>query len=111
MRERIFVWFITVALLAMVGSFVQHRVNCWAENGGQVRRDFVLSLQLSDFLLTGGGPLGPKENYFAWRYTKALDERRPWYSHVLFPRCLVYQPLGYWIGPEEDWHHPLLTPG
>ena len=87
----------------------RHLLNSWAEETA-ARQHTMLFLHALDFFANGGGPLGPRENYFAWAAAKRLEEPRSWLSHVLFPKALAYQPLGYWEGPEKRWHHPALLP-
>lgn len=96
---------------SLLGVFVSHEINNFAERGGDLRKEIVLSLELLDFMQTGGGPAGTVENYFAWAYAKKILSPRPWWHHVLFPSWLAFQPLGYWIipNPEKEFHHPKLV--
>ncbi|MFA5172953.1 MAG: hypothetical protein WC435_00925 [Candidatus Paceibacterota bacterium] len=98
-----------IVVSVLLGNFVSHKINCWAEFGGEWRKEVVLSMQLMDFMQSGGGPAGPTENYFAWAYAKKILSPRPWWHHVLFPTGLVFQPFGYWTVPEKEFHHPALV--
>lgn len=97
-----------LTVLMVVGAIVSHVGNRYSQNHPRFREAF-LTLQLMDFMMGGGGPLGPQTNYWAWSYTRRLQEPRPWWHHALFPESLTYQPFGYWVYPSEEWPYPPKT--
>jgi len=112
MDERTRFWlgfWMLVLVVNMVGFVVNDQVNKWAATS-EMATEVVLGFHLASFMTSGGGPLGPETNYFAWSYTKALEKPRPWWSHVLFSEILTYQLFGYWVHPAEEWPYPGLEP-
>jgi len=108
--DRFFIKFLVLAIVCnVIGVALNHQINSWAE-GSETGKKVVLTLQLMDFMMAGGGPLGPVENYFAWAYTRDLLDNESNRLDIRLTQAMTFQPLAYWVIPTEEWHHPGLVP-
>ena len=95
---------ILALITAGTGQYAAHWENTYAQTHPRFRQ-VLLSLQFLDFMMCGGGPLAPQQNYWAWQFTNGLHEAPAW-KRLVMGEWLMYQPFGYWVPPPKVWPYP-----
>jgi len=92
---------ILVALVVgiyILGFFVSDKIHKWGQTS-KFANDVVMTLDMMDFVSSGGGFFGASNNYFGWQYAKATNNpNRSWLHKILF-----WPNPFYLTSPQEEW--------